>query len=219
MKYHELDTSAKEQAKLRWETGETDTGWWDHVYDDAVQCARKIGIDIGSKSSRTIGGQAIDSPEISFSGFWSQGDGCSFSGWLRMAETFEATKDVQAYAPQDEELLRLAGVAEALHGQYQAILVADRLSDEEPLYPEYSTQTAFTITGKSHNGFSTSVEDPNSNGMPEEFEKACNEFVEAFASWIYDRLEEEYEYLTSDERFDEWLAEESPEFDEDGNLE
>lgn len=219
MKYDELDQPAKDKAKLEWEAHAADTGWWDHVYHDAAECARKLGIDIGMKTSRTIGGKAIDDPDISFSGFWCQGDGCSFSGWLRMAETFDAIAEIKAHAPTDEELLRLAGVAEALHGQFQAIIVADRLSDEEPLYPEYTTQTAFVIKGESHRGFSTKIEDPNSNGMPEDFEKACNEFVEAFASWIYDQLEREHEHLTSDESFNDWIKSNEPEFDEEGNLE
>lgn len=216
MKYEDLDQHAKNKVRLEWEVGQVDTGWWEHVYDDAVTCARCLGIEIGERSSRTIGGRPVNNPDIAFSGFWSQGDGCSFGGWLRMAETYDATTDVKAHAPQDEELLRLAGVAEELHAQFQAILVADRLSDEEPLYPELTPQTAFVIKGESHRGFSTRIE--YNDGLPEDFEKAADELLENFARWIYNQLEAEHTHLTSDESFKDWI-DDAPDFDEEENLE
>lgn len=218
MKYDELDQRAKEKAKLAWEDGATDTGWWEDTYGDAMTCANQLGIDIGEQTNRTVGGKHYSSPDISFSGFWSQGDGCSFSGWLRIAAMAGAIEQVKAYAPQDETLAALAVRAEALHGEFQAILVADRLADE-PEYPEYTTTTAFVIKGDSHRGFRTRIEDSSGNGIPEEFEKACDSFVEDFASWIYDQLEKEHEHLTSDESFKDYIEGCEPDFDEDGDLE
>lgn len=216
MKYAELDTCAKEKAKLAWEHDATDTGWWDHTYGDAMECAKQIGIEIGEQTNRTVGGKHYLSPDISFSGFWNQGDGCSFSGRLIVTDLAGAIEKVKAHAPQDETLAALAVRAEALHGEFAAVFMADRLADE-PQYPEVSMESSVTIKGDSHRGFSTKV-DPQCD-FPDELEDACNSFVQDFASWIYDQLEKEHEHLTSDESFKEWIESCEPDFDEDGDLE
>lgn len=218
VKYEELDTVAKEKAKMGWEDGQTDTGWWEHVYDDAVECAKCLGIDIGEQTNRTVSGKRYPSPDISFSGFWSRGDGCSFSGQLLVAGLAGAIEKVKAHAPQDETLAALAVRAEALHGEAAAIVMADRLADhDEQRFPEFSLTASFMVKGKDHHGYSTKIDEDEA--LPEDWEKLADSFVEDFASWIYDQLKKEHEHLTSDESFKDWIESNKPDFDEDGDLE
>lgn len=215
MKYNELDTAAKEHAYNKWNEGEMHHDWWDCTYTDAIAIGARMGIEIGEQSNRTVGGKHYQSPDISFSGFWSQGDGCSFSGRLIIADLAGAVAKIAEYA-SGEEVSALAARAEALYGEFAAIVMADRLADEQE-YPDISLDSSVTIKGDSHRGFSTKI-DPQCD-FPADLEKTCDSFVEDFASWIYDQLEAEHEHLTSEESFKQWVESNEPDFDEEGNLE
>lgn len=214
MKYAELDERAQEKAFEKWRENEPGYQWWDSTYEDAVICARKLGIEIDEREYKTVGSGTGFQPDISFSGFCNQGDGCCFSGTLRVAEMFEATKDMAAHAPGDEELMRLAGVAENIYGMIAAYRVAQRMADN-PVdeYPECCTTMTMRINGKERS-YSTQVDD---NYAPPEIDKACDEFLGHFADWIYGHLEVEYDYLSGDDAFAEWVKDNDPDFDEDGN--
>jgi len=55
---------ACERARAWLQEGQTDHDWWDHTYDTWKSALAQIG---------------FDNADISFSGFWSQGDGASFT--------------------------------------------------------------------------------------------------------------------------------------------
>lgn len=63
--YDQLEASAKERAKQWWAEGSGDDNWWyETTLDEAKEGLSKIG---------------FSDPDISFSGFGSQGDGASFT--------------------------------------------------------------------------------------------------------------------------------------------
>ncbi len=91
MKYADLSAEAKARA-LDWiREGQTDTGWYEYVYNDAKTCMSYLGF-------------VVD--DIGFCGFWSQGDHAWFSGsWkaqdvnmadLKMNATDETLTDLGA---------------------------------------------------------------------------------------------------------------------------
>lgn len=214
MKYAELDERTKQRVKDRWQSAELGHDWWDSTYEDTVVTARKLGIEISTTHHSNGKDRAWTSIDISFSGFWSQGDGCCFSGTLHVAEMFEATKDMAAHAPNDEELMRLAGLAESIHAQITAYRVAHRLGDEEDDdWPECCPTMTMRINGKERS-YTTEVDD---NYAPAEINKECDSLVADFAQWIYNALEAEHDYLTSDDAFAGWIDDDDPDFDEDGN--
>lgn len=68
-----------------------DYEWWDSVYDDFINIAGILGFDV---------------QDIQFSGFWSQGDGASFTGNYAYKKGCVAA--IIVYAPKDETLHAIA---------------------------------------------------------------------------------------------------------------
>ena len=215
MKYAELDDRAQERAKERWLVLEPHDDWWDCTYEDAITVGALMGIEIGTESVRVVNGKSYDRPSISFSGFWSQGDGCCFSGYLRVADMAGAVEKVKGYAGEDE-LFRLAAVAEDIFARIAAVQMAQALvPDDDNDYPECSPSMSIQVNGQERS-FSTSVD---GNEIPNELEEICDKFVADFATWIYNSLEAEHDHLTSEESFKEWVESNDPDYDEDGNPE
>ena len=92
--YHfdELSDDAKEKARDWYRQFVfSESQDWEHVYEDAKECGRLIGIEVD---------------KIYFSGFCSQGDGASFEGSYKYQNG--AAKSIRQHAPQDTELHRIA---------------------------------------------------------------------------------------------------------------
>jgi hypothetical protein len=197
--FSELSDEAKETARNRFRSRDYPFDeWWDSVYEDAVECAKCLGIEISTREGK------LRTPEIYFSGFWSQGDGASFFG--EYTPRADACAAVAAHTPQDEELKR---IAEALT---QVQVAADL---------QYGMQIKGKIGGNyNHLGCvhfdAAFVDEPEEESDVDPGDEAVlRDLFQAFANWIYGRLEEEYEYLRSDEHVDECLQDD--EFDEEGN--
>ena len=224
MKYSQLDTAAKEHARNNWRDGMADDGWWDHVYTDVITTGALMGIEIGSKVLKDVKGKAYDVPDISFSGFWSQGDGASFGGYLVVENLKDCTERVKTHISNldgEHPLWSVCQLGEELYGMIAAHWTAIRLSGldvdcHEHLFPECTTTMRINIDDRNYSGFMTRVE---GNEIPDTVEEKANELVEAFASYIYDQLEADHEHLTSDEAVIESIEANEPDFDEDGNLE
>ena len=56
--------------------------WWDCIYDGFKEDMEKVGIEV---------------EDMRFSGFWSQGDGASFTGYMRSKPFFEYHKLADSY--------------------------------------------------------------------------------------------------------------------------
>ena len=97
--FDELSDDAKEKARYWYRSGALDYEWWDAVYDDAVQCAALLGIDVATRGDRRT------QPAIFFSGFNSQGDGACFDGMLSWKACSKAIRD---HAPKDATLHAIA---------------------------------------------------------------------------------------------------------------
>ena len=165
----------------------TEHDWWDSVYDDFRQICEIIGID-------------LDKGEPSFTGFWSQGDGASFTGQYRAWDYLHrppilyyetAPAKIREHAPNDEELHR----------------IADELCMLSRIYfPIHINITRFGSSSYVHEQTMDCYVEPM-EGDPDDWAEEVHAHVQDqgamlmrdLARWLYGTLEKEYDYLTSDE--------------------
>lgn len=186
--FDELSDKAKEKA-IQWYRGSgLDYEWWCYVYEDAKTIASLMGIKID---------------QIYFSGFWSQGDGACFTG--KFGPMPGTGKDVKDYAPKDETLHNIADKIYQLQKQYDFGIMGEVCRNDY----------------YSHSG-TMYLEDVNISGEYlveyDVIERKYVEILRTFADWIYKQLENEYNYLTSDEHIVESIQINEYEFLEDGSI-
>lgn len=198
--YDELDDSGKEKAR-EWYAQHVfdDSCDWEFVYEDAVRMAELMGIEIDQRAWTNSHGFKGKEPCIYFSGFSSQGDGANFEGTYRYSKG--AVKAIKSEC-NDAELIRIA----------YALQVVQR----KHFYRLYAT--CKPRGHYSHSGcMSVDVEhkdDPYRDLGDDEEE--VRQLLRDFADWIYERLETEYDYQTSDEAVEETILANEYEFYETG---
>lgn len=207
-KFSELSDDAKEKARntYRYRDGYPYDEWWDAVYEDAVRMGSLIGIEIGSTKQRTAKGRCYESTDIWFSGFCSQGDGASFTGQYEFKA--DAVKQVTEET-NDKELIRIAT-------ELTLLQVTRRVLGLQPFSATVEASGRYSHSG----GMSAAVSADDDDGQAEDgsgvqdIEDEVTQLMRGFADWIYKNLEQENDYLMSDEVVDEALAEDL--FDADG---
>lgn len=198
--YDELSDCAKQKAREWFRQDYPVYEWWDYVYEDANTIATALGFDLQTKNAN---------PAISFSGFWSQGDGACFEGVYR-AENANKEK-FYTHVGTTESNQPIIDIAENFfafakeHPTFYAKLThTGRYSHERSVSYDCSEEIE-TEEG---------TEDKISIDTEEEFETLCRSLMK----WIYRQLEKEYEYLISDEQVDESIRINEYEFTEDGRI-
>jgi hypothetical protein len=189
----ELSGRALDKAYEEWLHSDLMDDWWyDTVYGDFKEIAKILGIHV---------------TDINFSGFGCQGDGARFIGSYEYRPG--AHKKIKEYAPQDEELHRIAN--DLLLAQRPVMY---RMTAE--IEPDYRTNYVHehTVTIKCMGYW-------RSHYLNAAEIRACEGIQEALTDlmhWLYGQLEDEYEYLTSEERFREDCKELELLFEEDGSI-
>lgn len=213
--FDQLSERAQQRALDTTRDWNIDDGWWDCVYEDAVHMASLMGIKIDTDSRRTRNNSSAKYPRIYFSGFWSQGDGASFSGSYACRPN--AVKDITM--ERDDPIL--IAIAEEL----TALQVSATF--------EFGYPFVCSITTGSQNSHSGTMDISNveldgcDDGAAKRWSARTtwdldNDALDAldlfrrFADWIYAQLKTEYEYLTSDAIIKEVLVERL--FDADGDI-
>lgn len=193
MKFADLDKRAKARARDEARDWNVDHDWWDYTYEDVIECGKLLGIEIESK-------------DLWFSGFCHQCDGASFVG--RYSPTPDAVKGISEHAPQDETL-------NAIARELTAFQVTMRLQtgDEMAVNVKRGGHYCHSMTMYVDQTYAVSGIGDGPDHTNERV-KIVEDLMRRFADWIYERLRDEYEFLTSDECIDEILSEH--EFDEDG---
>ncbi len=193
-KFAELNEAAKETAREHERQTYQNFNWWEWCYEDAITCAKCLGIE-------------LDVKDISFSGFSSQGDGASFTGSYDFKS--DAVAIITAHAPQDETLLKIAEElttlqihARLVHGVH----VHARITRNRSHYVRSNTMDVDTTY--------VDLDDV----VSEELDQTMTRLMRSFADWIYKQLEDEDTWLNSDECIDERLNESDDEFEEDGSV-
>jgi hypothetical protein len=159
------------------------------VYEDAYQIGKYFG---------------ITDMQIYFTGFSSQGDGACFSGYYKHVPN--VYENIIAHAPLDQTLKDIAA-------SLVAFQVTAKMQHRSLLRAKIET------SGRYCHSHTMDVEiytnDENADDVHDSQYQFLN-LMRKFADWIYDCLEQEYDYLVSDEAIKEALADR--EFDEDGAL-
>lgn len=193
--FNELSEEAQKKAIKKHYDINVDDNWWEFVYDDFREQARNEGFNID---------------RMYFSGFWSQGDGAMFE-----------------YSGLDDKLL---------HDFVDNILIGtEHLS---PMRKQWLlNNVCISGKGKHHGHYyhegccSHSIYWEVNNGdlhWSTNFYQWINSFADDFAEFVIDRykdlchslytsLENEYEYLTSEEAIKETLIMNEYDFTENGS--
>jgi len=210
MKFHEL--SDKQKDKVRYSNMlSPDDGWWDFIYDDAIERGVALGFHI---------------ERINFSGFYSQGDGASWVGSVDLIPWLEHHKPLCARAIILRELIEApaewVSPITGIHGNNSRYCHENTMGGASLDYadPEYEKGELVGGTGMlAHVPYSDLVE--NCKLIDEYFPQLTEEILESakdYARDIYKRLEKEYDYMLSDEYIAELCEGNDYGFDEEGQL-
>ena len=197
----ELPEGAKDRARAWYREGGFDHDWYDAVYEDFQRIAEILGIRLKTRTTRLVGGRTRQDPCIWFSGFWSQGDGAAWEGVYSYRKS--AAAELRAYAPKDKTLHRIAETLQAAQRQNF-----------------YQLRAAVTHRGNYYHAFTMAVSVSQDSAAAVEIigdaESTVTDALRDLANWLYRQLEQEYDYLTSDEAVDETLIANGYTFTEEG---
>ncbi len=184
----ELSEAAKEKARSWYREHGLFDEWYDFVFEDFQAICGLLGIDLETRPVRLYGGGTREDPCIFFRGFWSQGDGASFSGTYGYKP--DAARAIRGHAPEDA----------TLHA------IADRLQDLQRRN-FYQLTAGISRQGRYCHEYTMSItmdrDSPTGQDMTADAEDAVTEAMRGLARWLYRQLELEYESQTSDEAADE----------------
>jgi hypothetical protein len=188
---NELPDGAKDRARAWYRECGFDHDWYDAVYEDFQHIAEILGIRVKTRTTRLVGGRTRQDPCIWFSGFWSQGDGAAWEGVYSYRKS--AAAELRAYAPKDKTLHRIAETLQAAQRQNF-----------------YQLRAQITHRGNYYHAFTMAVSVTRDSAAAVEItgdaETVVTDALCDLANWLYRQLEQEYEFLTSDEAVDETLV-------------
>lgn len=200
--FDDLDENAKETARDWYRDGALDYEWFETTLSDAADIAATFGLDVRRRSAQLVSGETRKTESIYFRGFSSQGDGACFEGSYKYKKG--ALAAIKAECPQDKELHRIVADLQAIQRRRFYSLGANTKQQGHYMHEGCMVVDVWQDTDRAET-------------MTDEDEDGIAECLRDFARWIYRRLEEEHDYLLSDEAVDESIRANEYEFDEDGN--
>ena len=161
-----------------------------------------------------MNGKTRYDPEIYFSGFYHQGSGSSFSGRWR---AWEMNPDkLKSECPTDSELHRISNV------------LVECANEDGEMWADINAKRDTWINVDVHDGETIEeklneleYESNEYRLLLQSCEQLSDSVVEAlrdFNHWLYRQLQNEYEYLTSDEQVEDSIRANEYEFTEDGKI-
>jgi hypothetical protein len=198
---HELSDAAKDKARNWYRDGGFGDDWYSFVYEDFERICVILGIQLKTRTARLMGGATQQDPLLWFTGFGSQGDGACFEGYYSYAKGAPAA--IRSYAPTDEALHRIADDLQSIQRRnfYQ-------LRAETRQRGRYCHAYCMSV--------SVTRDSPTWQDMTADAEDILTERLRDLANWLYRQLEDEYEYLSSDEVVDEAILANEYTFTGDG---
>ena len=173
--------------------------WWDSSYESFADAADLFGLDVRQTRKSLMDGIFSYGPAIYFSGFSSQGDGACFEGYYAYKKG--ALKAIKQAFPADSELIRI---------------VRDLQSLQQRNFYQLTATTKHRGSYNHSGCMDITVDRADGKAFSDDDEESLKQLMRDFADWIYSRLEDEYDYLTSDEAVAESLRANEVEFTEDG---
>lgn len=193
-KLHELSETRLTEVYNRWIDGIGD--WWSELIIE--QWAK----DIGDK------GYVVQSHQIYWKGFWSQGDGACFSGRVDLIEWIDATQQ----DPTEFFLLKELMIS----GEFdkEALIV----NPNNQILPSAEVQNTWyywdIVSSGPYAGLKLGDIEELILEQANKLEEALTKDARDSADDLYRRLEKEYEYVTSMEAFKEWAENDEAEFED-----
>ncbi len=213
---------AVERAREWLVEGQTDHDWWEYLYDLWQKALDQIG---------------FTNAEIAFSGFWSQGDGASFTASVDvsrlatfMGTEYQATDTIPASDDPGGEDFRGWIVSKIggkhTNARYLKLVRAAGCIDAavKRLSHHYSHENTCAFeadlrdTGEVSSGldYEWTSDQPRLRALFEEWVRDAEALRVDLCQAVYLSLEEDYEYLTSDESLADLSAANEYTFDETG---
>jgi hypothetical protein len=193
-KFNELSESAKQRALEKMYDINVDNDFWSEcAIDDFKEVGKIIGIDI---------------EKIYFSGFSCQGDGACFEG--RYEYKKGSLKAIKDYAPKDTALHAIVENLAKIQAKYFYKLGA-KVKHSGHYYHAYCTE--IDIMERDQDGYFQGYSD-----LPVETIDEMIEILRDFMNWIYKRLNDEYNFLTSEEEIIGTIEANEYDFTEEGNF-
>lgn len=195
-----LHAPVREKVVEKWAESQCQDEWWEWTFKDAKRMGALMGITV---------------EDIYFSGFWSQGDGASFTG--RYACKPDAVQAItRECGGSDKELIRIASELSVLqttlklqHGfTFECTIARDR-------YSNYSHSGTINVDVW---GTKENVDEDIVDDAAAEYVEPTLSLMRAFADWIYRQLEAEHEYLTSEKAVTESIESSGLRFTADGEI-
>lgn len=211
-KYAELSDQAKTKAR-NWYIEGMDYEWWEGTYEMAIEDGKEKGFYID---------------KIYFSGFYSQGDGASWTGqvdvrqWLE--ENYPDSIGLSAWCQliQEDVVSKFSKVeANNSHYCHESTMQFSDVEDEtDGFFDEHEMLLPSIFKGMQvQHLFDIIVSDDNCPlKTTEGITQAITESGRQYAKDIYHRLREEYEYLCSEEMMLDHFDCNDYHFNEDGRL-
>ncbi|SOC20673.1 hypothetical protein SAMN05877809_11319 [Rhodobacter sp. JA431] len=199
--FPELSDAAKAKARSWYRDLAPHDDWWGAVYEDFERICEILGIRVKTTPVRLMSGGMRHKPCVWFSGFWSQGDGACFEGYLGHSKG--AAARIRGYAPMDATLHGIADRLQAIQRRNFYRLAAEA-SHRGRYYHEHTMSVDVTR------------DSPSSQPPTEDAEEIVTEALRDLARWLYRQLQAEYEHLTSDEAIEEGIIVNAYTFTEEG---
>lgn len=188
----ELEEEVREEALDKHRDWNTGYDWWDFVYEGWKEKLETMGYD----------GEV----EIQFSGFWSQGDGASFTSSLDVLKILERWREQGENTYEELRMRCWLGYIE----------ITGRIMRHDSHYVHSNTIHA-DLELSIYEDVEPEIEDLLNN-LVGQLEKGITEEARELSDKIYSDLEEEHDHLTSDEAIAESLESSEVLFDEEGEF-
>ena len=188
-------------------------GWHEPIIEDFEERMKELG---------------VDGVEVSYSGFYSQGDGASFTGDVFDTKTFMSKalglKDTEwidigeEEKPEDEGSRLRADLLDIGFDTREKLTPDNFVIKVERLSSRYSHEN--TIEGKVYiEDIPESIEDEiPSQTIEDEIEEKVTNWARSESKDLYRNLERYYDELRSDESVEETIIENDYKFDKDGSF-
>lgn len=168
--------------------------WWDNLIEDFAEQLAEVGITVSTHEVKLMNGKTRQDPNIYFSGFWSQGDGACFEGYVSDWPKFLATLGKGDWAFWARECNWTASSA-CLCGNN--MYVNSELETPENPHDEEEESLRFHAWNI--------VNLPPSEADLTALESEIKGKFDDLASGLYNDLETEYDYQTDDEQIVDWI--------------
>ena len=196
----ELNTEAKEKALQS-------------IMNDSIFRGRDVDLDwvVEAEQDELEEGFGLANVEVSFSGFWSQGDGASFTG-----RVVDIPKFIRAIGIQDEILDKAMQALEDVYDMY-IVRTDSRYFHENTVRFDLDPIDDTELILMSPFGLGDITLDLNDLLEEIGFEDKASKWVKERSREIYDKLERAYEEEFSEDAAEEWADQWEIQFDEEGN--